>query len=138
MRWGMRLWSKLRMALGVGLVLGELAACQAAPPASPTPTAPLPTATAPAPTATPAAPATALPTASAPPTLTPIPPTTHIHTIQGASHVSPLSFKIVENVPGIVTAKRATGFYLQDPAPDGDDATSEAIFVLTGIPRRSM
>jgi predicted extracellular nuclease len=42
-------------------------------------------------------------------------------------------------VSGIVTAKRTvgsvnnanTGFYLQDPAPDADDATSEAIFVRT-------
>jgi len=56
---------------------------------------------------------------------------TPIHAIQGASHHSPLSGQNVCNVQGIVTAKRATGFYLQDPNPDGDEATSEGLFVYT-------
>ena len=34
-------------------------------------------------------------------------------------------------VPGIVTANRSNGFYMQDPAPDADPATSEGIFVFT-------
>ena len=37
----------------------------------------------------------------------------------------------VAGVVGIVTAKRANGFYMQDPSPDADDATSEGIFVFT-------
>jgi uncharacterized repeat protein (TIGR01451 family) len=54
-----------------------------------------------------------------------------IHHIQGASHVSPLLARDVEDVRGIVTAKRSSGFYMQDPNPDEDVATSEAIFVYT-------
>lgn len=54
-----------------------------------------------------------------------------IHEIQGAAHLSPLNGQAVFGVPGIVTAKRANGFYLQDPNPDNDDATSEAIYVYT-------
>ena len=65
-------------------------------------------------------------------TLTPAPPTL-IHEIQGAGHLSPLSGQAVANVPGIVTARRSNGFYMQDPAPDADDATSEGIFVFTSV-----
>jgi cation transporter-like permease len=54
-----------------------------------------------------------------------------IRDIQGASHISPLNGQTVANVPGIVTAKRSTGFYMQDPSPDANDATSEGIFVYT-------
>ena len=54
-----------------------------------------------------------------------------IHDIQGRSHVSPQVGKSVFNIRGIVTAKRSNGFYMQDPQPDGDDATSEGIFVFT-------
>ncbi|HEY3110252.1 MAG TPA: lamin tail domain-containing protein, partial [Chloroflexota bacterium] len=57
---------------------------------------------------------------------------TFVHDIQGAGHVSPLRGQAVANVPGIVTARRPNGFYLQDPNPDGDDRTSEGIFVFTG------
>ncbi|HEY4347151.1 MAG TPA: Ig-like domain-containing protein [Gaiellaceae bacterium] len=63
-------------------------------------------------------------TVSAPVTLTPI------HDIQGAAHRSPLLGAAV-TTSGIVTADRSTGFYLQDPTPDADPATSEAIFVFT-------
>ncbi|MBD2776074.1 hypothetical protein ICL16_29450 [Iningainema sp. BLCCT55] len=51
--------------------------------------------------------------------------------IQGAAHISPLNGQTVNNVPGIVTALTANGFYLQDPNPDTNDATSEGIFVFT-------
>lgn len=54
-----------------------------------------------------------------------------IREIQGAAHLSPLNGQAVFGVPGIVTAKRANGFYMQDPDPDNDDATSEAIYVYT-------
>lgn len=55
-----------------------------------------------------------------------------IHDIQGAAHRSPLLGQAVNSVPGIVTVVRSNGFYLQDPNPDNDDATSEGIFVFTG------
>ena len=55
---------------------------------------------------------------------------TPIHTIQGASHVSPLNNGIV-TTSGIVTVLASNGYYLQDPVPDSNDATSEAIFVFT-------
>jgi uncharacterized protein len=54
-----------------------------------------------------------------------------IHHIQGAGHLSPLAGLRPTDVPGIVTAPRSNGFYLQDPNPDADDATSEGIFVFT-------
>jgi uncharacterized protein len=57
---------------------------------------------------------------------------TRIHDVQGASHLSPLMGMPVANLSGIVTAKRNNGFYMQDPTPDADDATSEGIFVHTG------
>ncbi|MEB3337699.1 MAG: choice-of-anchor I family protein [Leptolyngbyaceae bacterium] len=58
-------------------------------------------------------------------------PGTRISDIQGAGHTSPLVGQTVTAVPGIVTAVDSNGFYLQDPTPDGNDATSEAIFVFT-------
>ncbi len=53
-----------------------------------------------------------------------------IHDIQGAAHQSPL---LNQNVAaqGVVTAVTSNGFYLQDPNPDGSNATSEGIFVFT-------
>jgi predicted extracellular nuclease len=54
-----------------------------------------------------------------------------IHDIQGASHTSPYAGQNVSNVNGIVTAKRLNGYYMQDPNPDANDATSEGIFVFT-------
>jgi predicted extracellular nuclease len=53
-----------------------------------------------------------------------------IHDVQGAAHVSPLAGQAVE-VPGVVTALNSSGFWLQDPQPDGNPATSEGIFVFT-------
>src|ERR671922_17222 len=58
-------------------------------------------------------------------------PPVAIHEIQGASHISPKAGQNVANVNGIVTAKRSNGFYMQDPNPDADPATSEGIFVFT-------
>lgn len=56
--------------------------------------------------------------------------------IQGAGHISPLLASAtdragVREVPGIVTAVASNGFYMQDPTPDDNDATSDAIFVFT-------
>ena len=61
-------------------------------------------------------------------------PPTSIHAIQGAGHLSPRNGQMVSNVQGIVTAVRSNGFYLQDPAPDNDEATSEGLFVFTSSP----
>ena len=58
------------------------------------------------------------------------PPLVAIHTIQGASHLSPLN-GLLETTQGMVIALRSNGFYMQDPNPDADDATSEGIFVFT-------
>lgn len=59
-----------------------------------------------------------------------------IHDIQGDTRISPLAGKQVSGVPGVVTAVRAfgsaRGFWFQDPEPDDDPATSEAVFVFTG------
>ncbi|MDJ0345480.1 endonuclease/exonuclease/phosphatase family protein [Streptomyces sp. H10-C2] len=58
-----------------------------------------------------------------------------IHDIQGATRISPLSGQAVSAVPGIVTGVRAygssKGFWIQDPTPDEDPATSEGVFVFT-------
>ncbi len=51
--------------------------------------------------------------------------------IQGTTHRSPLSGQRVSSVHGIVTARTASGFYLQDAAGDGDPTTSDALFVFT-------
>ncbi|WP_181765476.1 endonuclease/exonuclease/phosphatase family protein [Streptomyces albidus (ex Kaewkla and Franco 2022)] len=59
-----------------------------------------------------------------------------LHEIQGSERISPLAGKQVSDVPGVVTAVRgfgkARGFWLQDPKPDSDPATSEGVFVYTG------
>lgn len=55
-----------------------------------------------------------------------------IREIQGATHVSPLDGRRVIDVPGIVTGVASNRFFMQDPAPDTDPATSEAILVFTG------
>ena len=57
--------------------------------------------------------------------------TTLIRQIQGTAHLSPLRNQTVNNVQGIVTAVKANGFYMQDPTPDSDDATSEGVLVFT-------
>ncbi|OCQ90156.1 hypothetical protein BCD64_19755 [Nostoc sp. MBR 210] len=61
-----------------------------------------------------------------------ITPPVKISDIQGTAHISPLNGQGVVNVAGIVTAIASNGFYIQDPTPDNNDATSEGIFVFTG------
>src|SRR5829696_1778524 len=55
-----------------------------------------------------------------------------IHDIQGADHLSTYDDSTVDGVPGVVTARRNNGFWMQDPEPDAESATSEGIFVFTG------
>ena len=58
---------------------------------------------------------------------------TTIADVQGSSHLSPLAGQSVTGVLGIVTARRTAGgrgFWIQDPAPDEDRATSEGVFVF--------
>jgi predicted extracellular nuclease len=60
-----------------------------------------------------------------------------IHDIQGAAWTSPHDDEQVTNVPGIVTAVRTAGsrgFFMQDPSPDSNSATSEGIFVFSSSP----
>ena len=73
-------------------------------------------------------------TGKAAPPVASITPGDRIGEIQGASHTSPKNGQAVTNVPGVVTAIRANGFYVQDPEPDNDPATSEGIFVFTSSP----
>ena len=58
-------------------------------------------------------------------------PSVRISDIQGTGHISSFRNQSVSNVEGIVTVKASNGFYLQDPTPDTDERTSEAIFVFT-------
>ncbi|WP_425559599.1 endonuclease/exonuclease/phosphatase family protein [Kitasatospora terrestris] len=63
------------------------------------------------------------------------PGTVRIHDIQGATRLSPKTGKTISGVPGIVTGVRtygSKGFWMQDPNPDADPATSEGVFVYTG------
>lgn len=69
----------------------------------------------------------------APPPPPPPPGAKTIAEIQGAGHISPELGNSVTTV-GIVTQLVSTGgrgFYIQSETPDGDDATSEGIFVFT-------
>jgi predicted extracellular nuclease len=58
-----------------------------------------------------------------------------VHDIQGTTRVSPYAGQQVTDVTGIVTGIRtygsSRGFWLQDPTPDADPATSEGVFVFT-------
>lgn len=58
-----------------------------------------------------------------------------IQQIQGTDHLSPLNGQMVQNVSGVVTARidteRKKGFWMQN-SPDGDDWTSDGLFVSTG------
>lgn len=57
---------------------------------------------------------------------------THTYEIQGAGHRSPYENTLV-NTMGVVTAIDTTGtkgFWIQDPTGDGDDNTSDAVFVF--------
>jgi hypothetical protein len=57
--------------------------------------------------------------------------TTPIYAIQGAALASTLEGEEVTTT-GVVTAVDGNGFYLQDLEGDGDDSTSDGIFVFTG------
>jgi predicted extracellular nuclease len=57
-------------------------------------------------------------------------PLTATYTIQGAAHGSALAGQVVRS-SGIVTAIDSNGYYLQDATGDGDDRTSDAVFVFT-------
>jgi predicted extracellular nuclease len=88
--------------------------------------------TSPTPTPTPSSSDSGSPTPTPTPTATPGP--LRIHDIQGSSWVSPHNGDTVTNVPGIVTALRTSGskgFWIQDPNPDDNPATSEGVFVYT-------
>ncbi|GAA2726643.1 lamin tail domain-containing protein [Actinocorallia aurantiaca] len=57
-----------------------------------------------------------------------------IRDVQGTTRISPLNGQNVADVPGVVTGVRASGsrgFWIQDPEPDADPATSEGVFVYT-------
>ncbi|MFF4361885.1 endonuclease/exonuclease/phosphatase family protein [Streptomyces sp. NPDC001604] len=58
-----------------------------------------------------------------------------IHDIQGTTRISPYAGQKVTDVAGIVTGVRtygsSKGFWIQDPNPDDNPATSEGIFVFT-------
>ncbi|MEU5709063.1 MULTISPECIES: endonuclease/exonuclease/phosphatase family protein [Streptomyces] len=58
-----------------------------------------------------------------------------VHDIQGTTRTSPFAGQKVSDVPGIVTATRtygsSRGFWIQDPTPDDNPATSEGVFVFT-------
>jgi hypothetical protein len=60
-----------------------------------------------------------------------VPPPVPIHDIQGPTHISPFAGQR-PRVLGVVTARSTNGFWMQDPTPDADPATSEGIFVFTG------
>ena len=56
-------------------------------------------------------------------------PSVRIRDIQGAGHISPRVGQPV-TTEGIVTAEASNGFWIQDPSPDGNEATSEGLFVF--------
>jgi len=54
-----------------------------------------------------------------------------IRDVQGVTHGSRLAGTLVRDLTGIVTCVLPDGFFMQDPEPDGDDRTSEGLFVST-------
>ena len=62
----------------------------------------------------------------------PAPGGPRIHDIQGRAHRSLYHGKFVAGVVGIVTFTDKDYFFVQDPDPDGDDSTSEALRVYVG------
>ncbi len=65
-------------------------------------------------------------------------PLLRIYEIQGASHTSPHKDEQV-STRGIVTAVARNGFYFQDPIGDGDERTSDGMFVYTkSVPKVSI
>src|SRR5215210_1315097 len=72
------------------------------------------------------------------PVASPVPSGLRIRDLQGAAHRTTREGQFVTDVPGIVTAIVPDGFYLQDPVPDGDEATSEGILVVSAFAPRGM
>ncbi len=64
-------------------------------------------------------------------TFTTLSPPVKIDEIQGSAHISPKNGQLVGDVVGIVTGKASNGFWMQDPTPDANAATSEGIFVFS-------
>jgi predicted extracellular nuclease len=67
-----------------------------------------------------------------------VPVTNEIADVQGTGDASPLAGQTVR-VEGVVTAdfqgtNQLSGFYVQDPTPDANPATSDAVFVFTPRP----
>ena len=61
---------------------------------------------------------------------------TEIADIQGAAHLR--RWPPTVSAIGIVTAVASNGFWIQDPSPDADARTSDAIFVFTqSAPKRA-
>src|ERR687898_970698 len=61
-------------------------------------------------------------------------PPPEIAEIQGAAHISPKNGQGVTGVEGIIPARRTAGgrgYWIQDPTPDANAATSDAVFVFT-------
>jgi uncharacterized protein len=54
-----------------------------------------------------------------------------VHDIQGTAHDSPYAGKAV-STSGVVTAVTGSGYWIEDPTPDGDPATSEGLHVFSG------
>ncbi len=57
---------------------------------------------------------------------------TPVYAIQGSGNTSPLAGQAVVT-SGVVTKVTNNGFFMQDAVGDGDPATSDGIFVFTGI-----
>jgi predicted extracellular nuclease len=53
-----------------------------------------------------------------------------INQIQGSAHISPLNGQMAATT-GIVTVIASNGFWIQNPTPDADDATSEGLLIFT-------
>jgi predicted extracellular nuclease len=56
-------------------------------------------------------------------------PPLEINEVQGASHISPYNGQSVK-VQGVVIAERGSSTWIQDPTPDANSATSEALLVF--------
>lgn len=56
-------------------------------------------------------------------------PLVPIYDIQGAGHISPFVGQTVTTI-GVVTAVAFDGYYVQDPVGDGDETTSDGMFVF--------
>jgi predicted extracellular nuclease len=77
---------------------------------------------------------TATPAAAAPADPCDTPPTHRVAQVQGSGDATPLAGQTVR-VEGIVTgdfqkSDQLSGFFLQDPSPDADPATSEGLFAF--------